>query len=239
MLKKRFISICIFLGLLLGSVRAQVPEDYISISFQTMSWDRVVQDVYYTSVDGEGAIFSPNASFSRSQTYVGPRELKLYRKKKTEEGFVEVPVAFTTFPVAAKGHYILVLIQDSAAEEERYRIYPIAFDSRRGKPNQVTLINLSLNKMVGRIDDAKFELSAGRIHTVDVHPNSGGNVLAQFLLETEEGWKPLYSNNWRVHAGKQVFAFIARKDEHTRKINVRLIFQEYTAEKKESDENRL
>ncbi len=226
MLKKYTIGICILCTLFTGLVRAQMPEDHVTISFETISWKGVVQNVFYTSTDGESQIFSPNASFSKTQRYVGPNQLTFYRKQETETGgFTKIPVAVANFPVAAKGHYIFVFIKDERTELERYRIYPIAFDSKMGKANQVTLVNLSANKMVGRLDDSKFELNAGSLRTVDVRPNSGGNVLAQFLLETDDGWKPLYSNNWRVYEGQQVFAFIARKDETSKKINVRLIFQ--------------
>jgi hypothetical protein len=225
MIKRYYFYTCFLFSLFPCLVWAKLPNDYVSISFQTISWGGVVKDVFFTSADGEARIFSPNASFSKTQHYVGPNRLTFYTKQNTTEGFTKIPVAFADFPVNAEGHYIFVFIKDQQTEFERFRIYPIAFDSKMGKPNQVTLVNLSSNKMIGRIDDVKFELDAGSLRTVNVHPNSGGNVLAQFLLETEHGWKPLYSNNWRVYEGKQVFAFISRRNEKSRKVNVRLIIQ--------------
>ncbi|MDQ8208463.1 hypothetical protein QEH52_13145 [Coraliomargarita sp. SDUM461003] len=230
MVKAHICWFCITLSVLFAvdPLQTQASEEHVSISFQTISWGQAVKDVFYASANGEEQIFSPNASFSKTQRYTGPATLQFYRKEKTENGYSKTPVALTTLTTAAKGHYIFVFIKDAQSSGERYRLYPILFDAKMGKPNQVTLVNLSSNKMIGRLDDAKFELNAGKMRMVDVHPNSGGNVLAQFLLETDDGWKPLYSNNWRVYEGKQIFAFIARKDVNSSKINVRLIFMEDT-----------
>lgn len=182
MLKIHVVGSCILFSLLTSFVRAQMPEDYVSISLQTISWQGVIKDVYYMSSDGESQIFSPNASFSKTQRYVGPKSLQFYRKQKTEEGVTQIPIAVASFPPAARGHYIFVFIEDEQSAEERYRLYPIAYDSKMGQPNQMTLVNLSSNKMVGRIDDSKFELNAGSLHTVDVHPNSGGQCFGAIFI---------------------------------------------------------
>lgn len=215
--------ILLFLGTSLGFTQA--PEDFISIRFQTMSWEEPIKDIYYQSNEKEHLLFIPNASFSRVQQYTGPKEVVFYRKKVLEGVTIKTPVAMARMLAVEDGRFIFVFIKGSA-EEERYNIYPIKYDDGMGRENQVTLVNLSKDPIAGRIDQEKFRLNAGQANTIDVSPNEGGNVMAQFLLETVHGWKPLYSNYWKVYIDKQVFAFIARPSNTSRHVTVRLVFQQ-------------
>ncbi|MDP3851844.1 MAG: hypothetical protein Q8Q59_15175 [Luteolibacter sp.] len=207
----------VVVGLLLTlpSLLAQTPSAEGGIRFRTFGWQLSADDLYY-EVKGRDTRISVTDS-ARSVFNLAPkgRQIVFYR---LVPGPDDKPLReqAATVDIAAAGPWPLLIFTNDPKAPKRYRVAAIADDLKVFPFPSCRFVNFSQVDLYARFGDQKIKLPAKGVERIDPHLKSATETETRYItvsMDTPEGPRLLYSNNWAVRPSHRTLVFIFPQDE--------------------------
>ncbi len=224
---KRYMLLCLC-ALVCSTVYSQ-DESIQTVSFTTLSWSRMIDDVYYRNADGEAVkMWITNGSPSASYQYRGTVPLRFFEMQGVDEVTgkpIEVTVA--SFVPATKQDQLLIFVKNPQDVAPKYRVLPLAFDPEAISRNTYRFINLSGFPVYVKFGDDRFKLDVrGEKSFVSDIPESGGQGIAMAIQVSDEpdDVKVAYSSSWSMRDGRSSLVFITTQPGDEARIQVKKLY---------------
>lgn len=214
-----------FLLLAIPAVHAQqdAPEPVFSIEFRALSWDNTLRDLYYRKGNKEQALFVPNRGLSPTYEYTGTSPLRVYRREKGPDGTsVEKQVAKVPLR-KGESSYLVLMFEPPNPDQGVLKALPIADSEFRAEEDQLVVFNFTRSKLAGDLGGARFTLPSLGFKAVGARKDEKGNLRAQLALQTNDGFKPVYSTTWTLRDGLQLFVFVTAPEGENGSVRVKKI----------------
>ena len=225
---KRYLLLCLC-ALVCSTAAHSQNEPVKALSFTTLSWTRMIDNVYYRNADGEAVkMWITNGAPSASYEYRGTLPVRFFEIQgwDAETGEPqEVPVA--SFAPKTTEDQLLIFIKNSQGRAPKYRVLPLSFDSESILRNSYRFINLSGFPVYVKFGEDRFKLEVGAEESfVTDIPDSGGQGIAMAIQVSDQPGdvKVAYSSSWSMRDGRSSLVFITTQPGDEARIQVKKLY---------------
>ncbi|WP_269522431.1 hypothetical protein [Coraliomargarita parva] len=201
----------------------------VSLSFTSLSWQKMIKDVRIRNADGEATkLWIPNGSPSKTYEYTGTLPLRFFREtgQDAEGRPIEQTVAEYS-PNGSGANQMLIFIRNDRNGREYYRILPLGFDPDGIGENAYRFVNLSEFPVYVKFGEDRFMLNTRGEKTLlaDV-PESGGQGVAMAIQVSEQpnDVKVVYSSSWSIRQGRSALIFLTTDPDEKDQIQVKKLY---------------
>lgn len=232
-MKSNLLRVVACLLLSLNSLLAQTPSDE-GISFRTYGWSVSVDDLYYMVKDRDTKVIITDSSRSAFFKAEKVKQLVFYRLITGPNGKPAREVA-ATVNISAAGPWPLLIFMPDPKEPKRYRVAAIADDLKTFPFPTCEFVNFTEHALYAKYGDQQVHVAAGGIGRIDPQLKAGKEDETRFTtisMNTPEGRRVLYSNNWVACAKQRTLVFISFENERIQVSRLRDSIAIYTPPKK-------
>lgn len=194
-------------------VSAQSPQDDVKVRFRTLGWRVAPDDLYYEFQGGDSKVTITESM--RSVFHDVPRgtqKIVFYRLLPGPKDKPRREVA-ATVDIASAGPWPLLIFMANPEVPKNYRVAAIADDLKAFPFPSCRFVNLTAMDLYAKYGDQQLKIPAKGIERVDPHlqppvANESQTRYTTVSMNTPNGPRLLYSNNWVVRPTQRTLVFV-------------------------------
>jgi len=202
----------------LSSLSAQSPTDSAKVRFRTLGWMVAPGDLYY-DLNGRDTKVSiiESARSVFNDLAKDQKKIVFYRLLPGSTKDKPVREEAATVDISTAGPWPLLIFMANLDAPKHYRVAAVADDLKVFPFPCCRFVNLSPVELHARYGDQKITIAAKGIERLDPHLKPTAETQTRYAtvsVDTPQGPRMLYSNNWAVRPTQRTLVFMFSQDEH-------------------------
>jgi hypothetical protein len=221
------LSIHLILSVILSSyIFAEEKKEPLTTGFRTLGWFTSVDDIYYLSGGKDVPVKVYQSARSQFYEYNKEEKIEFYRLKETPEGEMTREIIATAHIQVETEMPLIIFIPEG---KDSVRAFTVADDLKNFPAPYIRFVNPTAVDMGLSVGKEKKILKAKSI--ININPKlkgDGSKTETRFTtisIDTENGPKRIYSNNWAIRPNQRNMVLILPRDG---RLNVQRIVDDKT-----------